>query len=113
MEEMINTLKLLIETINDLKSTTEQIKTLKNITDDLIKFILETEIDYKLQSGKKKNIKQNIEDIRERIKLFHHSVLQIHASEKSQQGLMKTNIIQGIVKIQGLLRKIEIYLSEK
>ena len=114
MANLLDTLEEIIVTLNDLKSVTSQFENLKNIPDEIIKFVFETEIDYQIQNpasiGKeqREKAKDAVNKIRERITLFHHSLLQIHAPEKSQQGLMKKRGIESITKINGLLRKIEL-----
>ncbi len=111
---LLDTLQQIIETFISIKSLTSQFENLKNIPDEIIKFILETEIDYQIQNPtniskeQREKAKSSINDIRERINLFHHSLLQIHAPEKSQQGLMKKQGIESITKANGLLRNLEV-----
>jgi len=112
---LLDVIQKIIGNINDLKNITSQFENFKNTPDEIIRAIFDTGIDYDLQAStntigkeQKEKIKNSINTIKQRVNLFHHEVLKIHAPENSQQGLMKTQTLEAITRVYNLLRTVEV-----
>jgi uncharacterized protein YqgV (UPF0045/DUF77 family) len=116
MPDILNTIKELIECVQSIKESSSHFKHLEQEPDAIIKFILDTGIDYDVNGEYTTNemgmqkIYDKLKDIRERIMVMHREVLKLHFPPQSQQETIKNDMIEKINKCYGYLRAIQLWV---
>jgi hypothetical protein len=111
--ELLTDLEEAVKVFIGLQETVSSFETISGEPKSIIKFILDTELDYYIQGNSvnmsndnREKSKSATEAIKERIKQFHVKILQIHCPDESQQGYAKKRIFEEINKANIIINKI-------